>query len=246
MENVQFKLEVFEGPLDLLMHLIDKNKVNICDIPIAEILDQFMAYVEEYQNYNLDNISEFLVMAAQLLYIKSRMLLPVEDTGEGEDPRDELIDMISRYRLYKEAAVTLKEYKSQNGDRIFVKEPELVEFDETYNKSHSIWQLLDAYRGMFRKNQRRMPPPIQSFSGIVGTPHVSVSSRVFNLLRHLLKRKYISFKSFIYSQKSRSEVVAAFLAILELSKVKRIRFEEVSAEGFSDIRIELSDEKRGN
>jgi len=244
MESVNFKLEVFEGPLELLVHLIEKNKVNICDIPISEILEQYMTYVEEYQRYNLDNISEFLLIASRLVYIKSRMLLPrVED--EEEDPREELVTMISNYIKYKDFASVLKEYKEKNGDKIYVKEPDKVEFDDTYKKKHDIAELIYAYNNILKRNLRKLPPPIQSFTGIVGTKHVSVSSRVFGLLRQLIMRKYISFKRFIYSQKSKSEVIAAFLAVLELSKVKRIMLKD-DGPGGDDIRIELCGEELEN
>ncbi len=237
MEQLEFKLEVFEGPLDLLLHLLDKNKVDICDIPIAELLDQYMAYVEEYKNYNLDNISEFLLVASRLLYIKSKLLLPSEE--EEEDPRLELVDMLEEYKKVKVAAGELGERKLKNGDLIFTKKQDKVKFDDTYKRTHNISILSRAYEEMFKIKQRKLPPPIESFSGIVGTKIVSVTSRVVSMLRRLIRGKYTSFKAFIYSQRSRSEVVAAFLAILELSKVKRIKLVDIEgAEG--DFRIELA------
>ena len=206
-------------------------------IPIAELLDQYMAYVEEYKNYNLDNISEFLMVASRLLYIKSKLLLPAEE--DEEDPRLELVDMLEEYKKVKLAAEDLGRRKLQNGDLIFTKKQDKVKLDDTYKKTHDIKILSDAYEEMFKVKQRKLPPPIESFSGIVGTKIVSVASRVVNILRRLVKGKYTSFKAFIYSQKSRSEVVAAFLAILELSKVKRIVLTDIEGTQ-DDFRIELS------
>ncbi len=237
MEQLEFKLEVFEGPLDLLLHLLDKNKVDICDIPIAELLDQYMAYVEEYKTYNLDNISEFLMVASRLLYIKSKLLLPVEQ--DEEDPRLELVDMLEEYKKVKVAAGELSRRKAENGDIIFTKKQDKVKLDDTYRRTHDISVLSNAYEEMFKIKQRRLPPPIESFSGIVGTKIVSVASRVVSVLRRLVRGKYTSFKAFMYAQKSRSEVVAAFLAILELSKVKRIKLTDIEGTD-GDFRIELA------
>ena len=243
-EQLQFHLEVFEGPMDLLLHLIDKNKIDILDIPIALLLEQYMEYVEEYKKHDLDNLSEFLVVSSQLLYIKSKLLLPKEESDEQEDPREELVKMILEYKKYKTVAQTLKEYKTENGDKLYIKGSEEIDFGKPKLKTQSVYSLVNAYESVFKKNMRRMPPPIESFSGIIGTKIVSVTSRVTNILRRLIKHKRLSFKELMYSQKSRSEVVAAFLAVLELSKVKRIILED-SGDG-SDTTLVLSRKKEEN
>lgn len=236
-EQLQFKLEVFEGPMELLLHLLDKNKVDIMDIPISDILEQYLIYVNEYKKYDLDNISEFLVIASQLVLIKSRMLLPKSDTDE-QDPRDELINMIEEYKKYKQVAQTLKEYKENNGDKLFVKDAEDVELDKKYTKVHPVSLLVNAYEGVYKKNMRKMPPSIEAFSGIVGHKIVSVTTKVMAILRSLISNKKVSFKKLMYAQKSRSEIVAAFLAVLELSKVKRIIISDSKTDS-QDITLEL-------
>lgn len=227
MEQIKYKLEVFEGPLDLLLHLIDKNKVDICDIPIAEILSQFLLYVEDYKRADIDNISEFILMASQLVFIKSKMLLPKEEEEEG-DPRDELAQMLLEYKKCKDAALILKESKEKNGDLIYVKKPDLVEADNTYPYTHSPDELVQSYESIFKRSFRRMPPPAAAFDKIVRANFVSVTRKVFAILRRLLRDRQIGFRTWMYSQRSRSEIVAAFLAVLELSKVNRIYLKETS------------------
>lgn len=237
-EQLQFHLEVFDGPMELLLHLIDVNKIDILDIPIALLAEQYVQYVEEYKKYDLDNLSEFIVVLSQLLYIKSKMLLPKEESDEPEDPREELVKMILEYKKYKAVAQTLKDYKSEYGDKTYTKRSEEIDFGKPKMKQQTVSSLVNAYESVFKKNMRRMPPPLESFTGIVGHKIVSVTSRVSNILRQLIKRGRISFRELMYSQRSRSEVVAAFLAVLELSKVKRITLED-SADG-TDTELILS------
>jgi len=231
MEKLLFKLEVFEGPLDLLMHLIQKNKVNIYDIPISEITEQYMEYLALMEEMDLDVSSEFLVMAANLLYIKSRMLLPKysdsEDTDD-EDPRQELVDRLLEYQKYKEISQFLSEREGRS-QYIFFKEPELLDIEgwEQENLVNlSIDELIKAFYRIVMKNRRKAPPSKKSFKDIVGVEKVSVQSKAKEIIAILKNRSKVLFLELFKNMHSRAEVVAAFLAVLELIKLNRIIVEQ--------------------
>ena len=220
---MEFHLENFDGPLDLLLHLIAKNKVSIYDIPIAEILDQYMAVLHAAEAMDLDVAGDFVAMAAQLVYIKSKMLLPRHEEEEEEDPRAGLVEMLLEYQRLKEAAVFFRE-KGETGRDIFVKPPEnLGEAPKEYRQSLN--DLIRAANHMLRRAQRRVPPPVSAFSGIVGREPVPVETRITAILRRFIHHIRLPFKRLFEDAKSRSEIVATFLAVLELSKNRRIRLE---------------------
>ncbi len=227
MEKISFKLEVFEGPLDLLLHLIEKNKINICDIPVALLLEQFMEYVEEYRRRDMEELSDFLVMAAHLLYIKSRMLLPRAEEEDEQDPRQTLAERLLEYKRYKDAAAELAE-RYANGSRCLAHPAEELEPDPIYRRIHAPEELAAAYRTVCRRSVRRMPPPLSSFNGIVDRKVVSVASKVAFVMRRLLKAGQVTFKSLFSGISGRGEIVATFLAVLELVKLRRINVEEQS------------------
>ena len=217
---MDFHLENFDGPLDLLLHLIAKNKVSIYDIPIAEILDQYMEVLHAAEAMDLDVAGDFVAMAAQLVYIKSKMLLPRREEDEEEDPRAGLVEMLLEYQRLKEVAPFLRE-KSAVGQGIFVKPPEnLGEAPREYR--HSVADLVRAANNMLRKAQRRVPPPASAFSGIVGREPVPVEGRIPAILRRFIRAVRVPFLRLFEDAKSRSEIVATFLAVLELSKTHRI------------------------
>lgn len=224
MEKLLFKLQAFEGPLDLLMHLISKNKVNIYDIPISVISEQFMDYIHSMKELDLEVTADFVAMASQLLLIKSKMLLP-SHSEEEEDPRDELVRLILEYKRYKEAARVFSDISSLYYNS-FVKGPEFVQLDNTYSFPHSLNELFEAYKSDVKKLKRSLPPPVSSFKGIVGRTIVTVTSKVFFVLRKLLKKGSVSFISVFDGSKSRSDIVATFLAVLELARAKRINLKE--------------------
>lgn len=178
---MEFHLEHFEGPLDLLLHLIAKNKVSIYDIPIAEILDQYMAVLHEAEAMDLDVAGDFVAMAAQLVYIKSKMLLPRHEEEEEEDPRAGLVEMLLEYQRIKETASFFRE-KGEVGRDIFVKPPEqLGDVPREYH--HAVADLIRAANNMLRRAQRRVPPPASAFSGIVGREPVPVEGRITAILK---------------------------------------------------------------
>ena len=220
MEKLSYKLEVFEGPLDLLIALIGKKKIDIADINISEILEQYIAYLSMMQQMDLEIASEFLVMASNLIYIKSKMLLPKSQMEE--DPRLTLVQAIAEYQKHKESAFTLGRMFSAN-EGLFVKEmEELPETRDAYEKIHSLDELHSAFVRIYEKNNRRLSPPISSFGGIVGRETAPVSIRLTDLLRRLVFHKILSFFDIFKNAVNRSEIVATFLAVLELSKTKRV------------------------
>ena len=223
MEQLKFSLEVFDGPLELLLHLISKNKVSIYDIPISLILEQYMEYIEDLKKMDLEVSSAFIEMAAQLMLIKSRMLLPKAEEEE-EDPRMSLAEALAEYKRYKAVLGKLRE-DQQNAGITYVRRTEHLEFDKKHKLSYETETLTEAYRNVLRRSARALPPPLKSFHGIVGHQIASVPARILGVLRLLKRQMTCSFRSLFRSAKSRSEIVATFLAVLELSKSKHVEME---------------------
>lgn len=232
MKKISYKLEVFEGPMELLLHLISKHKLNINDIPIFELVEQYTGYVRQMQESDMDIASEFLEMAARLVYIKTISLLPVHD--EADVLKSELAGELLEYRDCQIMAGKLE--KTALGFDLIAKTPEEQEKDMTYNCLHEPQEILAAYMSAVGKGQRKLPPPIEAFTGIVSKKLVSVSSKIMFVLRKLLKNKSQSIDSLFEAAESRSDMVATFLAVLELLKAKRVT---VSGEGKGMI-VELS------
>lgn len=236
--EIQYHLSSFDGPLDLLLHLISKNKVNIYDIPIAEILEQYDAALAQMEIHDLELESEFVAMSAQLLYIKSKMLLPRhEEEEESEDPRASLVQMLLEYQKFKEVSGVLSR-RFEIGRDIFVKEPENIEPDKTYRFVHDKSDLAAAIRRMLDRAERALPPPVSQFTGIVGHEVFSVSTKVAFVLKRLLHSGKTTFHSLFSRVQSRSEVVATFLAVLELCKSNKIRLGDEA-----DPQLSLTDEE---
>ena len=223
-ESLSFKLSVFEGPLDLLLHLIQKNKLSIYDIPIAEISDQYMEYVQTMTDMNLDVTGDFLVMAAQLLYIKSKMLLPkAEGEEEEEDPRSTLVESLLEYKRYKDTLPFFEEHQKL-GQRSYIKPPDalLKQFGGFEPVHASLKELLEAYQTVMKKIERKAPPPKSSFHEIISHKIYSVTEKEEYLKKLLQTDGVVVFDNLFSEVSSRSEAVALFLAILELIKVNVI------------------------
>lgn len=216
--DISYKVGDFEGPLDLLLHLLQKNKLNIYDIPIAQVLDQYMDAIREMQESDMEVASEFLEMAARLVQMKSYMLLPKHD--EGEQLRAELTGELIEYQLCQEAARRLA-MQAVGGD-LFVREPDEPEPDPIYRRTHLPEEIREAYYAAAGRGKRRQPPPVQAFSGVISRKIVSVSSKIVFVLRRLRERAIVSYRSLYDGAKSRSDLVATFLAVLELIKANRI------------------------
>jgi len=217
-EKLSFKLQTFEGPLDLLLHLIKKNKVSIYDIPIVEITKQYLEYLEKMEEFDLEISSEFLYMASELLYIKSKMLLPKHDEEE-EDPRKDLIDRLVEYEKIKKAKEKLEKIQFQ-GYLSFYKIPEGIELPKENKRiDHiDIEKLTKAFMVIIEKTERKMPPPVEKFEGIVAKVTISVQDKTSYFLNTIKKGQKLKFSSLFDGVKSRGEAVSSFLAILELMR----------------------------
>lgn len=231
-ETLSYKLDVFEGPLDLLLNLIAKNKLNIYDIPIAELLEQYMAQIHEMQAADMDVASEFLEMAARLVHIKSVSLLPKKE--EEAALKQELTGQLLEYQQRKEAAMRLRERFSLDG---IVRAQADIPADLTYKRHHKPQELLSAYLSMLGKKKPPEPQkPEDTISKLITRRVVSVASQIVFVLRSLWKKRHVSLKELFRGKNDPSERVAAFLAVLELVKDKRLR---VDGDG-EDCEIKLT------
>ena len=243
--DMKFKLESFEGPLDLLLHLIEKNKVNIYDIPIVEITDQYLEYIDEMKKQDLDVMSEFLVMAAPLLNIKSKMLLPKEAVveEEEEDPRAELVQQLLEYKMYRTYAYELRD-RQVDANQIFYKEPtipdEVLAYEEPVDVDQLISDLtLNKLNVVFQsviKRQKNRVDPVRSRFGEIKKEEVSVEDKMIEISEYARNHKTFSFRELLEKQSSKVQIVVTFLVILELMKAGEIRI--VQENIFDDIQIE--------
>lgn len=218
MEQLSYRLDVFEGPMDLLLHLISKHKLNIYDIPIMELVTQYIDYVKKVQEADMYVASDFLEMAARLVYIKTVSLLPVYE--EADELKKELTVELLEYRDCKILAGELS--KHTEGFNTFVREPTPVEVDHTYTRLHEAEELIRAYLNAVGKKLRKLPPPIDAFKGIVATKFVSVQSKVKSIFTKLKAKGKNKFSTLFEDAQSRSDMVATFLAVLELAKSKKV------------------------
>ena len=221
MEQISFKLEVFEGPLDLLLHLISKHKLNINDIPIVTLLYQYMEYIDRMSEQDMEIAGEFLEMAARLVYIKTVSLLPRHE--EADELKRELQGRLIEYSLCKKAAELMKERYIGNVNA--VRKPLAIEFDNTYSVIHEPQLLVDVYM----KIQIRPPEEqikTEAFNTIVKRKIVTVTSKIIYVLRRLYKSGSCLMAGLFDGMTDRSERVATFLAILELTKSGRIRLND--------------------
>ncbi|MBQ6164026.1 MAG: segregation/condensation protein A [Clostridia bacterium] len=237
MERPQYKTEVFEGPLDLLLFLITKHKLNINDIPIFEIVEQYTAYVRRMQEENLDIASEFLEMAARLVYIKTVSLLPVQT--EAEELKRELSGELIEYRDMKIAAKKLGE--NTGGFDMFTRDQSPFERDMTYTRLHEPGEILTAYISAAGRNFRRLPPPIESFRRIVASKIIAVGEKIDDIMTRIEKKGRLKFRTYILAAKSRSDLVARFLAVLELCKTRDVMIEG-DGEDFDIVRRTAEDD----
>ncbi len=219
-------LEDFEGPLDLILFLLSKNKIEIQDIPIALILDQYLDYLERRQQMDLEIASEFMTMAAHLMYIKSRMLLSLEDE-EVQSEMDILIKSLEErrntetYQRIKAAAAQLGPM-GEFGRDIMLRPPEPMERGKVFVYDHSPDDLLAAMGDALDRGERRAPPPMANFTEIVRHEPYPVQSKAGEILRRLREVGITTFRRLFRGSRSRSEVVATFLAVLELCRSRAI------------------------
>lgn len=246
--GIPVKLQVFEGPLDLLLHLIDKNKVNIYDIPIAMITDQYLEYVNAMDRQDLNVVSEFLVMAATLIDIKSKMLLPkqVNEEGEEEDPRDELVRQLLEYKMYKYMSLELRDRELDAG-RAMYKKPTVPEEVLRYEAPVDLDKLLEditlgKLNDIFKQVMQRVEDkvdPIRSKFGKIEKEEVNLPEKMEYVKEYARNNKHFSFKDLLLQQTGKMQVIVTFLAILELMKIGFINI--VQEEIFDDILIDLAE-----
>lgn len=226
MEQITFKVSEFEGPLDLLEHLIKRNKLDICNISLIAITDQYIEYINTMQEMDLEISSDFLVVATDLLYIKSKALLPKHE--EEEDPEALANSLTEALRQRRRMKLISERFKTMqfDGTYYFFKDAEDIpkpEKKEPVRIDHaSIDKLYDAFLNILEKTERRAPPPKESFDGIVGREPVSVKKRATSLVSRLRTNKKISFALAFEGVSHKNEIVATFLAILELMKLNHI------------------------
>ena len=230
---IPVKLPVFEGPLDLLLHLIEKNKIDIYDIPIAGITDQYLEYVRQMDHEDLDVTSEFLVMAATLLDIKSRMLLPREkddETGEEEgDPREELVRRLLEYKMYKYLSEELAVYREQAGVRYFRTQKlprEVLNYRPPINydellKDADLQSLQKIFGEVLRRKKSRRDP-IRGGFGKIRREEISLDNKTLYIRAYLQAHPRTDFRELLESRESREEVIVTFLILLELMKTQKV------------------------
>lgn len=235
-EQLQYKLDVFEGPLDLLLFLISKHKLNINDIPIFELVEQYILYVRQMDEADMDIASEFVEMAARLVYIKTVSLLPVKE--EAEKLKQDLMGELIEYRDCKEVAKKLS--KQTDGFDLFETKPMEIAPDLTYKRKHDSSELLKYLAMAVGRAKNKLPLKAESFGNIVSRKIVSVSSRISFIYERLLTKAKLSFKELFYESTSVSQMVATFLALLEMVKEKQV---EVDGE-LDSYTVQLSKERK--
>ena len=240
-QGYEVKIDVFEGPLDLLLHLINQLEIDIYDIPMTEITNQYMEFIQKMKNIQLDIASEYLVMAATLLAIKSDMLLPKKEvTYEDEyveDPREELIERLIEYRKYKEIAYELKD-KELNDKQVYTRSP--IVFKDILNEPQvtkgniSIFEMVSALETVFLRHKWHQPLETK-----VGRKEISIQDSIKHIQENLSYQKQIKFSE-LFQFPDKLSIITTFLAILELMKQNEIKC--LQDEHFSEIKVSLLEE----
>ena len=236
-KKYEIKIENFEGPLDLLCHLIKKNKMDIYDINLNEITEQYIQYLNEMEEMNLEIASEFIVMASTLLYLKSKNLLPKQENDEEEVTEEELIRRIIEYKKFKEISNVLKQNYIETGNRYY-KEQEKIELPkQKLEKNYDEKIIPKIYKNLIEKNRSKINQNAKNIEKIALVENYSVASKVKEMYKVLVKQKRFVFnKLFSVNKRSKQEVVTAFSGLLEMSRRKKVETEQ--EELFGDITVE--------
>ena len=245
---LQVKLEVFEGPLDLLLHLIDKNKVDIYDIPIVEITEQYLDYIRQMETEDMNVMSEFLVMVATLLDIKCRMLLPkeVNEEGEEEDPRAELVEKLLEYKMCKYMSYELRD-RMVDAERSLYKKPtipqEVLEYRQPVDYEEligdmTLQKLHEIFKQMMKRQEDKIDP-VRSTFGQIEKDEIDMDLKMTYVDAYVRSHKTFSFRKLLEKQHSKMEIIVTFLVILEMIKTGRIEIEQEDT--FADIQITTKD-----
>lgn len=241
---ISVKLEAFDGPLDLLLHLIEKNQIDIFDIPIVQITEQYMEIIAQMEEKDMDIMSDFLVMAATLLKIKSKLLLPVEvnEEGEEEDPRAELVERLLEYKTYKYASYELKD-RQMDAARLLFKEAtvpeEIMDIEDEVDigdllSDVTLSKLQDIFRSVMKKQMDKIDP-IRSKFGKIEKESITVADRMLYIEEYAMLHTTFSFRQMLEAQTSKTMVIVSFLGILELIKIGKLKIEQENT--FDDIYI---------
>ena len=244
---ISVKLEVFEGPLDLLLHLIEKNKIDVYDIPIVIVTEQYLDYIKQMETEDMNIMSEFLVMAATLLDIKCRMLLPkeVNEEGEEEDPRAELVQKLLEYKMYKYMSFELRD-RQVDAAKSWYKKPMLPKEVEEYRYPIDYEELLgdvnlaklhEIFKSVMRRQEDKIDP-IRSTFGKIEKDEINLEEKQSFIEEYVKNHKYFSFRGLLEKQGSKMEIIVTFLAVLEMMKQGMISIEQEGA--FADIMITSS------
>ncbi len=235
-------MEDFEGPLDVIFLLLSKNKIEIQDVSITAILEQYLAYLDEMKRLDMEIASEFITMASHLMLIKTKMLLSAAEQAEAESEldllRQSLIERQRREAIEQiRVAITWLEPRNEIGRCVFIKEPEPLRKDQTYRYQHETADLLRALDEIAERNQQRLPPPTVNFKGIVGKERYPVTRKATEVIRRLVLRGVERLKNLFKGNKSRSEIVATFLAVLELCKTNSVNLEDDTSGENPNVRL---------
>lgn len=242
--GISIKLQQFEGPLDLLLHLIDKNKVDIFDIPIVEITNQYMEYLHAMETEDMSVMSEFLVMAATLLDIKARMLLPkeVNEEGEEEDPRQELVERLLEYKMYKYMSYELRD-RQMDAEHMLYRAPSIPKEVQQYKPPVNLDEILGdlnleklhaIFEDVMKRSEDRLDP-VRSKFGQVEKEEVDLDQTIAYVEKYISQHRKCNFRNLLNKQKSKMRVVITFLTILEMMKTGKIEVEQ--DEIFGEIMI---------
>ncbi|MBE5841612.1 condensin subunit ScpA [Butyrivibrio sp. INlla18] len=242
--SLEIKLQVFEGPLDLLMHLIDKNQIDIYDIPIVTITEQYMEYINAMQKEDMEVTSEFLVMAATLIDIKCKMLLPkeVNEDGEEEDPRAELVEKLLEYKMYKYMAYELKD-RQMDADMQWFREKNIpkevkdyevpIDFSEMLGDA-TLTKLNEIFQELLKRQEDKVDP-IRSKFGNIEKEEIDMDAKTLYIKAYIREHSKFSFRQLLEKQHSKTEIIVTFLVILEEMKLGDIEIEQETT--FGDIII---------
>ena len=242
--SLEVKLQVFEGPLDLLLYLIEKNKVDIYDIPIVDITEQYLDYIRQMHREDMNVMSEFLVMAATLIDIKCRMLLPkeVNEDAEEEDPRAVLVEKLLEYKMYKYMSYELKDrqldagkvwFKGKTMPKEVAEYTPPVDYEQLIGKT-SLSSLREVFESVMKRREDKIDP-IRSNFGKIEKDEVDMDAKMVYVQDYIFMQKKCSFRSLLEKQHSKMEIIVTFLVVLELMKVGKIMIEQ--KEAFNDIYI---------
>ena len=241
-------MEDFEGPLDVIFELLSKNRIEIQDVSISAILEQYLAYLEEMKRLDMEIASEFITMASHLMLIKTKMLLSAAEQAEAESELDLLRQSLverKRKEAMEQIRIAILELEPRNeiGRCLFTKEPEPLKKEQGYRYQHDVIDLLRALDSIAERNARQLPPPTANFQGIVGKEPYPIGKKTGEVLRQLLLRGVERLKNLFTGNKTRSEIVATFLAVLDLCKTNSVILEDDISGENPNVRL-LDDTER--